>query len=141
MGSSESGLNKAVRDSTDTVRETDTEDDGNLKSPHHRAPMIQTETTPSRTTPTLPPRDNSNSKPTQPYPQTTGQSFPASMYDTPGHAIAAGLFIGTAGTALFWVVAFILKVYATWIWRSLTGIARGLEPLPLDRVLIQGGNQ
>jgi ABC-type lipoprotein release transport system permease subunit len=59
------------------------------------------------------------------------------MYDTPGHAIASGLFIGTAGTVLCWVIGFILKVYATWIWRAVIGVARGLEPVPLDRMLMQ----
>ncbi|AEO68125.1 uncharacterized protein THITE_2089621 [Thermothielavioides terrestris NRRL 8126] len=53
-----------------------------------------------------------------------GPAFPDSLYDTPGHAIASGLFVGVASTGLFWAVAVIVRVYVVWIGRGLVGLAR-----------------
>ncbi|KAG7293891.1 hypothetical protein NEMBOFW57_003951 [Staphylotrichum longicolle] len=47
--------------------------------------------------------------PTQTQAQTEQHPFPASLYGTPGHAIASGLFVGMAGTCILWVVGFVVK--------------------------------
>lgn len=62
----------------------------------------------------------------QPTTATTASSaFPASLYDSPGHAIAAGLFVGVAATGIFWVVVFVIRVYVSWIGQAVAGAWRG----------------
>ncbi|KAK4098054.1 Fasciclin-domain-containing protein [Parathielavia hyrcaniae] len=57
---------------------------------------------------------------------TTLLPFPVALYDTPGHAIASGLFLGVAGSVLLWIIGFIGCVYSKWIWRGLGGVRRGV---------------
>lgn len=48
--------------------------------------------------------------------------FPEGLYDTPGHAIASGLFVGVAATGFCWAVAAALRYYLVIVGRALWGI-------------------
>ncbi|KAL2128538.1 hypothetical protein VTI74DRAFT_9036 [Chaetomium olivicolor] len=67
--------------------------------------------------------------------------FPASLYDTPGHAIASGLFIGVAATGVFWVSVFVVRFYLIVLWRGVGGILRGLSAWGRERNRIGTGER
>jgi hypothetical protein len=95
-------------------RTKDEHDDGNANHTHTNYNTNHTITANNSITPqSIHPRNHPPTTTQQPQatPAPTHPPVPTSLYETPGHAIASGLFVGVAGTGILWVVGFVLKVY------------------------------
>ncbi|KAK3900666.1 hypothetical protein C8A05DRAFT_35692 [Staphylotrichum tortipilum] len=70
------------------------------------------------------PKDTSTA---DPNPATTSNphTSPTTFYDTPTQAFAVGFFLAAAASIMLWIGGFMIKVWATWMWRAMGGVVRG----------------
>ncbi|KAK4124543.1 hypothetical protein N657DRAFT_395760 [Parathielavia appendiculata] len=129
-GSGDLDMSLKDLDADITNQETDNSSGANkAMSPNHALTAQTTTVTATTATATAPPAVR---RATETKPRTTTQTylpFPVALYDTPGHAIASGLFLGAAASALLWIIGCIVLVYTKWIWRGVGDVRRGLQPV------------